>query len=49
MKKASAPPGAASGRAPEGRPLALPLEHIDEDPLQPRSAENPGFTANSLA
>ena len=49
MKKASAPPGAASGRAPEGRPLALPLEHIDEDPLQPRSAANPGFTAHSLA
>ena len=49
MKKASAPPDAASGRAPEGRPLALPLEHIDEDPLQPRSAENPGFTAHSLA
>ena len=52
MKKAFAPPGfasSASGRAPEGRPLALPLEHIDEDPLQPRSAENPGFTAHSLA
>jgi len=49
MKKASAPPGAASGRAPEGRPLALPLEHIDEDPLQPRSAANPGFTVHSLA
>jgi ParB family chromosome partitioning protein len=49
MKKASAPPGAASGRAPEGRPLELPLEHIDEDPLQPRSAANPGFTAHSLA
>jgi ParB family chromosome partitioning protein len=49
MKKASAPPGAARGRAPEGRPLALPLEHIDEDPLQPRSAANPGFTAHSLA
>ena len=49
MKKASVPPGAGSGRAPEGRPLALPLEHIDEDPLQPRSAENPGFTAHSLA
>ncbi|MBE3025990.1 ParB/RepB/Spo0J family partition protein [Janthinobacterium sp. GW458P] len=49
MKKASAPPGAASGRAPEGRPLALPLEHLDEDPLQPRSATKPGFTAHSLA
>ena len=49
MKKASASPGYASGRAPEGRPLALPLEHIDEDPLQPRSAANPGFTAHSLA
>lgn len=49
MKKAYATPGATSDRAPEGRPLALPLEHIDEDPLQPRSAANPGFTAHSLA
>ena len=49
MRKASAPPDAGSGGAPDGSPLALPLEHIDEDPLQPRSAENPGFTALSLA
>lgn len=34
---------------PDGRPLALPLDRIDEDPLQPRSAANPGFTAHSLA
>ena len=34
---------------PDGRPLALPLDRIDEDPLQPRSAASPGFTAHSLA
>ena len=39
---------AGSGES-EGRPLALPLDHIDEDPLQPRSASNPGFAAHSLA
>ncbi|MGK5079105.1 ParB/RepB/Spo0J family partition protein [Janthinobacterium sp. HLX7-2] len=28
--------------------MALPLDRIDEDALQPRSAENPGFAAHSL-
>lgn len=31
-----------------GHPLQLPLELIDEDPLQPRAADSPGFAAASL-
>ncbi|TXH84704.1 ParB/RepB/Spo0J family partition protein [Thauera aminoaromatica] len=31
------------------RPLELPLELIDEDPEQPRTADNPGFSAKSIA
>lgn len=31
-----------------GRPLQLPLDLIDEDPLQPRAADSPGFAAASL-
>jgi ParB family chromosome partitioning protein len=34
---------------PTGVPLELPLDLIDEDPDQPRTAENPGFTKESLA
>lgn len=39
---------------PEGvvrvaRPLELPLDLIDEDPEQPRTADNPGFSPKSLA
>lgn len=49
MKKVGAQLKQGSGPEMEGRPLALPLDHIDEDPGQPRSAANPGFTAHSLA
>lgn len=31
------------------RPLELPLDLIDEDPEQPRTADNPGFSARSIA
>lgn len=31
-----------------GRPLQLPLDLIDEDPLQPRAADSPGFASTSL-
>jgi ParB family chromosome partitioning protein len=34
--------------AARGGPIALPLEWIDEDPLQPRTRDNPGFSAKSL-
>ena len=39
---------------PEGvvrvaRPLELPLDLIDEDPEQPRTADNPGFSPKSIA
>ncbi|WP_426078835.1 ParB/RepB/Spo0J family partition protein [Janthinobacterium sp. PSPC3-1] len=49
MKKVGAQLKQGSGPEMEGRPLALPLDHIEEDPGQPRSAANPGFTAHSLA
>jgi len=38
---------AASPR--HGGPLALPLSLIDEDPHQPRTDDNPGFSAQSIA
>jgi ParB family chromosome partitioning protein len=31
------------------RPLELPLDLIDEDPQQPRTADNPGFSPESIA
>jgi ParB family chromosome partitioning protein len=31
-----------------GGPILLPLDLIDEDPLQPRTKDNPGFSAKSL-
>lgn len=34
--------------AANGRPLALPLDLIDEDPNQPRTKDNPGLSAESL-
>lgn len=49
MKKVDTQPEEGVNAKAEGRPLALPLDHIDEDPGQPRSAANPGFTAHSLA
>ena len=49
MKKVGAQLKQSSGPDMEGRPLALPLDHIDEDSEQPRSAANPGFTEHSLA
>lgn len=49
MKKGGAQPSQGRGVGTEGRPLALPLDDIDEDPGQPRTAANPGFTAHSLA
>lgn len=48
MKEVPTQGEAAGIGEPEGRPLALPLDRIDEDPLQPRSAANPGFAAHSL-
>lgn len=30
-------------------PMEIPLDQIDEDPDQPRSADNPGFTQESIA
>jgi ParB family chromosome partitioning protein len=38
---------AASSR--QGGPLALALSQIEEDPHQPRTADNPGFSAQSIA
>ena len=34
---------------PTGVPLSLPLDLIDEDPDQPRTADNPGFSPESIA
>ncbi len=34
--------------APSGGPLALDMALIDEDPHQPRTQDNPGFSAQSL-
>ena len=47
--------GSVSAQAEEvdafrtGVPLNLPLDRIDEDPIQPRTEDNPGFSAASLA
>jgi ParB family chromosome partitioning protein len=35
--------------ASTGKPIIVPLSLIDEDPLQPRGADNPGFTPESIA
>ena len=35
-------------QAPSGGPLALEMALIDEDPHQPRTQDNPGFSAQSL-
>lgn len=40
-------PAAASNQQSDG-PLHLPLDVIDEDPNQPRKADNPGFSTDSL-
>ncbi|MBU0801491.1 MAG: ParB N-terminal domain-containing protein, partial [Alphaproteobacteria bacterium] len=37
-----------AGNGLEG-PIQLPLSVIDEDPNQPRTADNPGFTPESIA
>ncbi|TWI62534.1 ParB family chromosome partitioning protein [Pseudoduganella lurida] len=37
------------GSVEAGRPIELPLDLIDEDPQQPRRADNPGFSARSLS
>lgn len=42
-------PGPSEAFVRVGRPLELPLELIDEDPQQPRTADNPGFSAQSIA
>jgi hypothetical protein len=34
--------------ATPGGPMALPLDLVDEDPQQPRTKDNPGFSAKSL-
>lgn len=41
--------GASPPAALAGGPLQLPLHLIDEDPAQPRAADNPGFAPGSLA
>ena len=43
----SAPRAEAVARV--ARPLELPLDLIDEDPQQPRTADNPGFSPKSIA
>lgn len=35
--------------APAGAPLEIPLDLIDEDPNQPRGADNPGFSKEGIA
>lgn len=35
--------------APTGKPLDVDMELIDEDPAQPRSEDNPGFSKESIA
>jgi ParB family chromosome partitioning protein len=37
-----------AAEAARGGPLALPLDLIDEDPAQPRTRDNPGFSPKSL-
>lgn len=44
----NAPPGAAPVVINKGEPLALDMSLIDEDPDQPRTVENPGFSKESL-
>ncbi|RPZ95426.1 chromosome partitioning protein ParB, partial [Pseudomonas aeruginosa] len=39
----------AANAAPGGGPQELPLDLIDEDPHQPRTADNPGFSPESIA
>lgn len=41
-------PGAVAVES-NGTPLEIPLDEIIEDPNQPRTAENPGFSPESLA
>lgn len=43
------PVRAASVTAPTGAPMEIPLDLIDEDPNQPREANNPGFSKESIA
>ncbi|NML17001.1 ParB/RepB/Spo0J family partition protein [Azohydromonas caseinilytica] len=40
---------APSPAVPVGAPLEIPLDLIDEDPNQPRGADNPGFSKESIA
>ena len=40
---------APAPNARPGGPLALPLNVIEEDPHQPRTEDNPGFSAQSIA
>ncbi len=40
--------GSPTAEAAQGGPLMLSLDLIDEDPLQPRTKNNPGFSASSL-
>lgn len=35
--------------APSGKPLEVSMDLIDEDPVQPRSEDNPGFSKESIA
>ena len=43
------PHSPSDGIARVARPLELPLDLIDEDPQQPRTAHNPGFSPRSIA
>lgn len=45
---AELPPELPRQGAARGGPLPLPLDRIDEDPTQPRTKDNPGFSAKSL-
>lgn len=46
LMEAGSPEAAAESN---GKPLEIPLSLIVEDPNQPRTADNPGFSAESLA
>ena len=46
--RTGSPPSKSAIVSP-GRPVALPLTIIDEDPAQPRRANSPGFSTASLA
>ena len=49
-KRVPAPSKRALEASPrQGGPLALPLGLIEEDPHQPRTEDNPGFSAQSIA